>query len=185
MRGKIRHFLPLVLAVIMIISCVPVSAVQSAGQTVQNTAVSSAASSSNPWGINVDLSGVDEQVRNTVAAMQAQGEEPMVKSEDEYLAAIVENASGISLEAVKTSLGLELLGKTEGTVDASRFKLTKTQLNSVMKEVFSEYYLRDVAYRCIVDRDGTVTSIRFMPEYEVSATDNMITASYLHETADA
>lgn len=185
MRGKIRHFLPLVLAVIMIISCVPVSAVQSAGQTVQNTAVSSAASSSNPWGINVDLSGVDEQVRNTVAAMQAQGEEPMVKSEDEYLAAIVENASGISLEAVKTSLGLELLGKTEGTVDASRFKLTKTQLNSVMKEVFSEYYLRDVAYRCIVGRDGTVTSIRFMPEYEVSATDNMITASYLHENADA
>lgn len=185
MRGKIRHFLPLVLAVIMIISCVPVSAVQSAGQTVQNTAVSSAASSSNPWGINVDLSGVDEQVRNTVAAMQAQGEEPMVKSEDEYLAAIVENTSGISLEAVKTSLGLELLGKTEGTVDTSRFKLTKTQLNSVMKEVFSEYYLRDVAYRCIVDRDGTVTSIRFMPEYEVSATDNMITASYLHENADA
>ncbi|MCF2595151.1 dockerin type I domain-containing protein [Pseudoflavonifractor phocaeensis] len=173
MRKKARWLTSVMLTAAMVMSCLPIA---SAKTYTPPSAQGSA--NSNPWGINVDLSGVPAQVQATVANMIAQGEEPMEKQTDALLAKLVERASGISLEAVKTSLGLELLQNDMGTFDTSRFNLTESQFNRVMREVLADYYLGDVAYECEVV-DGKVTGINYVPKSEAS--DAMITAAMLAE----
>ena len=130
------------------------------------------------WGLNVDLSGVPAQVQATVANMTAQGIEPLEKETDAFLAEVVEEASGISFGAVKTSLGLELLQSSAGTIDTSRFNLGEEEFNRVMKEVLTDYFLTDLAYSCNVE-DGIVTGIRFMSAGDASSYRRMYTASDL------
>lgn len=173
MRKKARWLTSVMLTAAMVMSCLPIA---SAKTYTPSSAQGSA--SSNPWGINVDLSGVPAQVQATVANMIAQGEEHMEKQTDALLAKLVERASGISLEAVKASLGLELLQNDMGTFDTSRFNLTESQFNRVMREVLADYYLGDVAYECEVV-DGKVTGINYVPKSEAS--DAMITAAMLAE----
>ena len=173
MRKKARWLTSVMLTAAMVMSCLPIA---SAKTYTPSSAQGSA--NSNPWGINVDLSGVPAQVQATVANMIAQGEEPMEKQTDALLAKLVERASGISLEAVKASLGLELLQNDMGTFDTSRFNLTESQFNRVMREVLADYYLGDMAYECEV-MDGKVTGINYMPTSEAS--DEMITAAMLAE----
>lgn len=173
MRKKARWLTSVMLTAAMVMSCLPIA---SAKTYTPPSAQGSA--NSNPWGINVDLSGVPAQVQATVANMIAQGEEPVEKETDEFLVEVVEEASGISFGTVKTSLGLELLQNDMGTFDTSRFNLGEEEFNRVMKEVLSEYFLTDLAYSCNVD-DGIVTSIRFMPSYKATSFRDMFTASDL------
>ena len=105
-----------VLTVAMTMCCMPVASAAGSRTAKGNR-------TANPWGINVDLSGVPAQVQATVANMTAQGIEPLEKETDAFLAEVVEEASGISFGAVKTSLGLELLQSTMGALDTSRFNL--------------------------------------------------------------
>ena len=105
-----------VLTVAMTMCCMPVASAAGSRTAKGNR-------TTNPWGINVDLSNVPGQVQEAVANMIAQGMEPMEKKTDAFLAEVVEDASGISFEAVKGSLGLELLSGAEGAMDTSRFNL--------------------------------------------------------------
>lgn len=116
MKNRARRLLAVMLAVVMTMSCMPMAAA-SGSKTAKRE------QSSNPWGINVDLSRVPAQVQASVANMVAQGQEPFERKTDAFLAEVVEEASGISYEAVKGSLGLELLSGAEGAMDTSRFNL--------------------------------------------------------------
>ena len=173
MKKRARWLLAVVLTVAMTMSCMP--AASAAGSSKKAKAVMPNLST---WGLNVDLSGVPAQVQAAVDYMTAQGIEPMEKETDEFLAEVVEEASGISFGAVKTSLGLELLGSAAGTVDTSRFNLGQEEFNRVMKEVLTEYFLTNLAYSCDVE-DGIVTGIRFMSASDASSYRRMFTASDL------
>ncbi|WP_326207242.1 hypothetical protein, partial [Dysosmobacter sp.] len=173
MKKRARWLLAVVLTVAMTMSCMP--AASAAGSSKKAKAVMPNLST---WGLNVDLSGVPAQVQAAVANMIAQGEEPMEKETDAFLAEVVEEASGISFEAVKGSLGLELLSGAEGTVDTSRFNLGEEEFNRVMKEVLTDYFLTNLAYSCDVE-DGIVTGIRFMSASQASSYRRMYTASDL------
>ena len=116
MKKRARWLLAVMLTVAMTLSCMPVASAKGSKAT-------KVGQNSNPWGLNVDLSGVPGQVQAAVANMIARGEEPMEKETDAFLAEVVEDASGISFEAVKGSLGLELLSGAEGAMDTSRFNL--------------------------------------------------------------
>ena len=170
MRKKARWLLTVVLTIAMVMGCMPAASAKEISPQKGKA--------SNPWGINVDISGVPGQVQATVANMIAQGEEPLEKQSDAFLAEVVEEASGISFEAVKTSLGLELLQGNMGTMDTSRFNLGEEEFNRVMKEVLSEYFLTDVAYECDVE-DGIVTDIWFMPANDAPSYRGMFTVSDL------
>ena len=171
MKKRARWLLAVMLTVAMTLSCMPVASAAGSRTAKGNR-------TTNPWGINVDLSGVPAQVQATVANMIAQGEEPMEKETDEFLVEVVEEASGISFEAVKGSLGLELLSGTEGAMDTSRFNLGEEEFNRVMKEVLSEYFLTNVAYDYEVE-DGIVTGLWFMPAIDADSYRGMFTASDL------
>ena len=174
MKKRARWLLAVMLTVAVTLSCMPVASAAGSKAT-------KVGQNANPWGLNVDLSGVPGQVQAAVANMIARGEEPMEKETDAFLAEVVEDASGISFEAVKTSLGLELLQNTMGTMgtmDTSRFNLGEEEFNRVMKEVLSEYFLTDVAYECDVE-DGIVTGIWFMPAFEAPSLRDMFTAQDL------
>jgi len=173
MRKHARWLLAVVLTVAMTMSCLP--AASAAGGSKKAKAVMPNLST---WGLNVDLSGVPAQVQAAVDYMTAQGIEPMEKETDQLLAEVVEEASGISFGAVKTSLGLALLGGAAGTVDTSRFNLGQEAFNRVMKEVLTDYFLTDLAYSCIME-DGIVTGIRFMSANDASSYRRMFTASDL------
>ena len=116
MKKRARWLLAVMLTVAMTLSCMPVASAAGSRTAKGNR-------TTNPWGINVDLSNVPGQVQEAVANMIAQGMEPMEKKTDAFLAEVVEDASGISFEAVKGSLGLELLSGAEGAMDTSRFNL--------------------------------------------------------------
>ena len=116
MKKRARWLLAVMLTVAMTLSCMPVASAAGSRTAKGNR-------TTNPWGINVDLSNVPGQVQATVANMIAQGMEPLEKETDAFLAEVVEEASGISFGAVKTSLGLELLQSTMGALDTSRFNL--------------------------------------------------------------
>ena len=171
MKERARWLLAVMLTVAMTLSCMPVASAAGSRTAKGNR-------TTNPWGINVDLSGVPAQVQATVANMIAQGEEPMEKETDEFLVEVVEDASGISFEAVKGSLGLELLSGAEGAMDTSRFNLGEEEFNRVMKEVLSEYFLTNVAYDYEVE-DGIVTGLWFMPAIDADSYRGMFTASDL------
>ena len=171
MKKRARWLLAVMLTVAMTLSCMPVASAAGSRTAKGNR-------TTNPWGINVDLSGVPAQVQATVANMIAQGEEPMEKETDEFLVEVVEDASGISFEAVKGSLGLELLSGAEGAMDTSRFNLGEEEFNRVMKEVLSEYFLTNVAYDYEVE-DGIVTGLWFMPAIDADSYRGMFTASDL------
>lgn len=156
MRRSAKWLLSTVLTVAMIASCLPVSSM---------AAYSPASEGSNPYGINVDVSGVPKQVQQTVASMIAQGEKPVSQKVNKTLAKTVEKACGISLESVKTCLALGLMTGTDGRVDTSRFNLTERQFNQVMAEMLPEYYLGGFEYQCEVT-DGIVTAIYFTPASE-------------------
>ena len=138
MKKRARWLLAVMLTVAMTLSCMPVASAAGSKAT-------KVGQNANPWGLNVDLSGVPGQVQAAVANMIARGEEPMEKETDAFLAEVVEDASGISFEAGKGSLGLELLSGAEGAMDTSRFNLGEEEFNRVMKEVLSEYFLTNVA----------------------------------------
>ena len=173
MKKRARWLLAVVLTVAMTMSCMP--AVSAAGSSKKAKV---AMPDFGIWGLNVDLSGVPAQVQAAVDYMTAQGIEPMEKETDEFLAEVVEEASGISFGAVKTSLGLALLQSTMGTLDTSRFNLGQEEFNRVMKEVLTDYFLTDLAYSCNVE-DGIVTGIRFMSASDASSYRRMFTASDL------
>lgn len=173
MRKKARWLTSVMLTAAMVMSCLPIVSAKT-----YTPSIAQGSASSNPWGINVDLSGVPAQVQAAVASMIAQGIEPVEKETDEFLVEVVEEASGISFGAVKTSLGLELLQNDMGTFDTSRFNLGREEFNRVMKEVLSEYFLTDVAYECDVE-DGIVTAIQFMPASDAPFYRGMFTASDL------
>ena len=173
MKKHARWLLAVVLTVAMTMSCLPAASAAGGSKKAKASTPDFSA-----WGLNVDLSGVPAQVRQAVTNMIAEGQEPLEKETDQLLAEVVEEASGISYGAVKTSLGLELLGGAAGTVDTSRFNLGEEEFNRVMKEVLSEYFLTDLAYSCDVE-DGIVTGIRFMPAYKAASYRNMFTASDL------
>ena len=116
MKKRARWLLAVMLTVAMTLSCMPAASAAGSRTAKGNR-------TTNPWGINVDLSNVPGQVQEAVANMIAQGMEPMEKKTDAFLAEVVEDASGISFEAVKGSLGLELLSGAEGAMDTSRFNL--------------------------------------------------------------
>ena len=173
MKKHARWLLAVVLTVAMTMSCLPAASAAGGSKKAKASTPDFSA-----WGLNVDLSGVPAQVRQAVNTMTAQGIEPMEKETDEFLAEIVEEASGISYGAVKTSLGLELLGSAAGTVDTSRFNLGEEEFNRVMKEVLTDYFLTNLAYSCNVE-DGIVTGIRFMSAGDASSYRRMYTASDL------
>ena len=173
MKKRARWLLAVVLTVAMTMSCLPAASAAGGSKKAKASTPDFSA-----WGLNVDLSGVPAQVRQAVNTMTAQGIEPMEKETDEFLAEIVEEASGISYGAVKTSLGLELLGSAAGTVDTSRFNLGEEEFNRVMKEVLTDYFLTNLAYSCDVE-DGIVTGIRFMSAGDASSYRRMYTASDL------
>lgn len=171
MKKRARWLLAVMLTVAMTLSCMPVASAKGSKAT-------KVGQNANPWGLNVDLSGVPGQVQAAVANMIARGEEPMEKETDAFLAEVVEDASGISFEAVKGSLGLELLSGAEGAMDTSRFNLGEEEFNRVMKEVLSEYFLTNVAYDYEVE-DGIVTGLWFMPAIDADSYRGMFTASDL------
>ena len=171
MKKRVRWLLAVMLTVAMTLSCMPVASAAGSRTAKGNR-------TTNPWGINVDLSNVPGQVQEAVANMIAQGMEPMEKKTDAFLAEVVEDASGISFEAVKGSLGLELLSGAEGAMDTSRFNLGEEEFNRVMKEVLSEYFLTNVAYDYEVE-DGIVTGLWFMPAIDAASYRGMFTASDL------
>ena len=171
MKKRARWLLAVMLTVAMTLSCMPVASAADSRTAKGNR-------TTNPWGINVDLSNVPGQVQEAVANMIAQGMEPMEKKTDAFLAEVVEDASGISFEAVKGSLGLELLSGAEGAMDTSRFNLGEEEFNRVMKEVLSEYFLTNVAYDYEVE-DGIVTGLWFMPAIDADSYRGMFTASDL------
>ena len=171
MKKRARWLLAVMLTVAMTLSCMPVASAAGSRTAKGNR-------TTNPWGINVDLSNVPGQVQEAVANMIAQGMEPMEKKTDAFLAEVVEDASGISFEAVKGSLGLELLSGAEGAMDTSRFNLGEEEFNRVMKEVLSEYFLTNVAYDYEVE-DGIVTGLWFMPAIDADSYRGMFTASDL------
>ena len=173
MKKRARWLLAVVLTVAMTMSCLPAASAAGGSKKAKASTPDFSA-----WGLNVDLSGVPAQVRQAVNTMTAQGIEPMEKETDEFLAEVVEEASGISYGAVKTSLGLELLGSAAGTVDTSRFNLGEEEFNRVMKEVLTDYFLTNLAYSCNVE-DGIVTGIRFMSAGDASSYRRMYTASDL------
>ena len=173
MKKRARWLLAVVLTVAMTMSCLPAASAAGGSKKAKASTPDFSA-----WGLNVDLSGVPAQVRQAVNTMTAQGIEPMEKETDEFLAEVVEEASGISFGAVKTSLGLELLGSAAGTVDTSRFNLGEEEFNRVMKEVLTDYFLTNLAYSCNVE-DGIVTGIRFMSAGDASSYRRMYTASDL------
>ena len=151
MKLKWKKLLALALTAAMALSTLPATAM---AVTPTTKSVGS---------VGESLSGSQDLIAAAIAKLQAEGKELQPQQDDKALEKAVEAASGLTLNEVKSTIGLDLFANREtGVVETAIYQLDAETMDAVMELVLKDNFLTDkITYEYILDEAGKVLQIKY------------------------
>ena len=157
MKGKWSRLWASVVVVAMVFSLVGIVPASATNETAAREA-SAAALESAP-----QFQGTSDLIQQVAKDLEANGQVYEPKAEDEELAAIVQEKSGLTLGALETKLGFALFDNYEaGVIETAEYGLNEEEMTDVLGNALCDNYLLNiVTYDLETNDDGIVTAINY------------------------